>query len=293
MLLQEILKERPYFSNAESTIADYILARGEEIKNESARQIAARAYTSPSSVVRLCQKIGYKGYNEFRDAWLAELRYLSRDFQGVDANRPFEKGDPVQTIAGKLNRLYQETLDDTLSLLGTEQLERAVQYCSQAEHIYICAGGAQSAIAKSFMEKMLKIGKVVLSDERGDIQFYQASICAPSDCFILISYSGETKVTLRVAKKLKERGIHTVVITAYGGNSLAAMFPCVLYVSTRERLIKNAGTFAPHLTTLYLLDVLYAGVFARQFDACMEEKLRLSREYEIERRSYTPLLREE
>ena len=110
MLIQEQLKQQAGFSDVERSIADFILAQGAGLKQLSARQIAAEAYVSPSSVVRLCQKLGYDGYNAFQDAWLAEQEYLSSRFQDLDANHPFDPGEPITVIARKLGALYRETI---------------------------------------------------------------------------------------------------------------------------------------------------------------------------------------
>ena len=66
MIIEERLKLQEGFSDVEKAIADYILERGEELKNESARYVAGRVYASPSSVTRLCQRLGFDGYPDFR-----------------------------------------------------------------------------------------------------------------------------------------------------------------------------------------------------------------------------------
>ncbi len=293
MLIRERLAQRADFSQADCAIADYILQRGAALQGESARHIAAAAYTSASSVVRLCQKLGFEGYNQFRDAWLAEGRYLSGHFQEIDANRPFDPGDPVTTIASKMAALYRETVDDTLALQDPGMLVQAVNYCQRAGTLYVCSAGSQSSLAGAFAEKMAKIGKTVVVEARADMNFFHACTCPPTDCFLLISYSGETANTLRVARKLRQRRVHTVVITSCGGNTLGSLFGCRLYLSTRERLVSNAGTFGAHLSALFLLDLLYAGVFGLDFEANYERKKQLSQEFEVYRRSENPMLRED
>lgn len=292
MLIRQRLALRDDFSQVDCAIADYILRRGAALQGESARHIASAVYTSASSVVRLCQKLGFAGYSDFRDAWLAEGRYLSGHFQEIDANRPFAPGDPVTTIASKMAALYRETVDDTLVLQDPDMLVQAVNYCRRAGTIYVCSAGSQSGLAEAFGEKMAKIGKTVLAEARTDMNFFHACTCPVTDCFLLISYSGETANTLRVARKLRQRRVHTVAITSYGGNTLGKLFSCKLYLSTRERLVSNTGNFGAHLSTMYLLDLLYAGVFGLDFEGNYELKKQVSREFEIYRRSENPVLKE-
>src|SRR5580693_10753700 len=52
--------------SAEQRVADFILKHPEELIYLTVTELAERTNTSESTVVRLCQKIGYKGYQEFK-----------------------------------------------------------------------------------------------------------------------------------------------------------------------------------------------------------------------------------
>src|SRR5579872_6411791 len=51
---------------AEQRVADFILKHPEELIYLTVTELAERTNTSESTVVRICQKIGYKGYQEFK-----------------------------------------------------------------------------------------------------------------------------------------------------------------------------------------------------------------------------------
>ena len=108
-MIIEQLQEKAGFSPIECSVADLFLEEGEGLRNQSARSIAAKLYTAPSTITRLCKRMGYSGYGEFRDLYLDELRYLTGSFTSIDANRPFNKDDESRTIAAKLGALYRET----------------------------------------------------------------------------------------------------------------------------------------------------------------------------------------
>lgn len=108
-MIIEQLQEKAGFSPIECSVADLLLEEGEGLRNQSARSIAAKLYTAPSTITRLCKRMGYSGYGEFRDLYLDELRYLTGSFTSIDANRPFNKDDESRTIAAKLGALYRET----------------------------------------------------------------------------------------------------------------------------------------------------------------------------------------
>lgn len=280
MLVKEKLRQKDRFSDVEGRIAAYILEREEALEDDSVRQIAARLYVAPSSVVRFCRKLGYDGFADFKDDYLKELHYLSSHFQSIDPNFPFEKTDREMVVANKMAVLYEEIIRDCQMLLTPERLKAAMELLGRAKEIYLCASGAQLGIVEVFRDKMMKIGRLVHICSQTDEAFYQACYCSKESCFIIISYTGETARALRTRNKLKERGIPVLAVTSYGSNSLSAECDCCLYVSTREKLVNNLGSFGINVSVMYLLDVLYANYFNRDYDTFFADKVKNSRENE-------------
>ncbi|WP_028043018.1 MurR/RpiR family transcriptional regulator [Candidatus Stoquefichus massiliensis] len=293
MLIQEKLKEKDAFSDIEKNIAEYILKIDMKIKKESVRHIAEHTYTSPSSVMRFCQKLGFEGYVDFKEAYIQEIEYLSSHFQDVDANYPFLPNDKNVVIANKIGILYEETIKDTLSLIHHDSLQQAANMLDKAKNIYVCSSGASKDIAKVFKDNMLKIGKTVISYHNTSDIYYEACFCDQTNCFIIISYSGETARAIKVAQKLKERHIPMIAITSYGHNTLTNLSKCCLHISTRQKLISNLGNFSINLSILYILDILYANCFHFHYHQYLEDKIKYSHEMEIDRKSDNPILKEE
>lgn len=67
------LKEQKGFSSVEREIANYILSHSNQIINTSIRDIARETFYSPSTIIRLCKKIGMSGYLEFRISFNSEI----------------------------------------------------------------------------------------------------------------------------------------------------------------------------------------------------------------------------
>ena len=279
MLIRESLEKCPMNPN-EKRLGQYLIDQGIQLENATVRTVAKEVFLAPSSVVRFVQKLGFEGFNDFKKQYLEEIRYLSTHFQKIDSNRPFSQNDKNIVIANKVGLLYDETLQDTISLLNHDILQEAINRIEKKEHIAIVVTGAQKGIAYTFKEKMMKIGKKVDILDSMDEAFYEACYCTSNTLFILISYSGETSKCLFICHKLIERKLSFITITTYGTNSLSSQSDCCLYVSTREKLINNLGTFSFNLSLLYLLDVLYAGYFNTSYDEHLENKTVTSMECE-------------
>lgn len=103
MLLTQRIEEMD-LPSAEKTAANYLLAQGSKLKGRSTRKIATDAYTTPATLVRLGQRLGYEGWTDFFEAFLEEREYLEEHFQNVDANRPFTQDDSQTAVANKIRR---------------------------------------------------------------------------------------------------------------------------------------------------------------------------------------------
>lgn len=292
MIIEERLKLQEGFSDVEKAIADYILERGEELKNESARYVAGRVYASPSSVTRLCQRLGFDGYPDFRQAYLEEAAYLRSHFQRIDPNRPFERKDSPLRVASKLSALYGEIVDDTLSLITAQQLQAVMELFETCRRVHVMSLGSHAYLAYPFREKMMKIGMEVDIMKQSDIGYYQAGIAGRDEIFLFLSYSGELESLLRIAAKAKSRMVPAICFTSYGHNQLESLCDLVFYVSTRERLITNLGTYGVYVSVLYLFDVLYSCWFNRNHEKNLRKKTEISAEYQKKRCSENPILME-
>lgn len=293
MLITESLKNQEYFTAIECTIADYILLQKDKLESQSAHYIATQLFTVPSTITRFCQKIGFSGFNEFKKAYLSELSYLTSHFHTINPNYPFDFQDENLVIAHKIGQLYHEIIGDTLKLLKKEDLEKAIDLLKKANTIYICSAGVQSDLAETFKDKMLNIGKNVVVEHKIDECFYRAAFCQEQSLFIIISYSGETETILRVAKKLKERHIPMIAITTLGDNTLSKLTHVNLFVSTREKLIKNLGNFSMNQSSLLLLDILYVTIFNDDFQNNYQNKITSSKGFEQHRTSYNPMIKDD
>lgn len=280
MLVKEKLQIQQNFSEVEKTIANFFLEHIEQLHTLTLREIADIIYVAPSSIVRFCKKIGYQGYNHFKNDYLKENIYLSSLFQNIDPNFPFSSSDKNTVLAHKIAKLYQEIIQDCLSLIHHDSLQKAINLLNQSKCIYICTSGMQVELCQIFRSKMLKIGRQVIVHQHAEDVYYDACYCEKDSVFIMISYTGETHKAMVTSPVLQKRGIPMIAVTSYGVNSLSAKTDCCIHVSTRERLTENLGNFGFTLSVMYLLDVLYAGCFNTNYEKHYTSKVYYTKNYE-------------
>ena len=93
------LKDQQNFTNTEIRIADYIIQNITKIPTIYIEDLAKLTYTSHSTIIRLCKKIGYDGFRSFKLA-ISSVVYSELHLPGeVDANFPFKQEDLTMDIA--------------------------------------------------------------------------------------------------------------------------------------------------------------------------------------------------
>ena len=275
MLIHKI--EKTHFSESESIIIDYLLKKGEEIKDMTISQISQQTYTSPSLLIRISKKLGYNGFNEFKAAYIKELEYMYANRE-IDASIPFTINDNMMTIAHNIIQLEKETLDDTLSLLNHDDLQKALQLLRICDEIDIYGVSSNVYLAETFKQNMNRIQKRVnLCYTTGSTQV-QAIMSTPKKCAILISYSGRTPFIIDVAKKLREKKTPIIALTNIAENELSSLADVTLHISSRELINTKIGDFASTQSVKSLLDILYSCLFSLDYKKNLDYRIQVGKE---------------
>ena len=130
MIIQE-LENMEEFTNNEKGIATYILNNISEIIRISADELAEKTFTSKASIMRLCGKLGTKGYREFQrtiDKEYAELSKVSRLIgeEPINSNTEYaEIKDILPAFYGENIQNIKISLNDTVMEKVIEKLKRA------------------------------------------------------------------------------------------------------------------------------------------------------------------------
>lgn len=292
MLLEQKIENLVDISPSEKIIADYLLEQKLKIKEMSTRDIAKATYTSSSTVVRFSQRLGYSGFNELKDNYISELYYIANHFCQIDPNFPFDQKDSFMNIAGKMSTLVKETIDDSLSLIHHDSLQKAAYLLKNTNRIFLFAIGTSALLGEMFKQKMTRISKTVVTEYLVGEYGFHCHLIEPTDCAILISYTGETPNVIQYAKRLKGKNIPTIIITSLGDNTLKDYSHIVLHISTREKQYSKISTFTSEYSIQFLLDVLYSCYFSLNYDKNLQRKTELSRYEEQTKKITVPTIKE-
>lgn len=274
MLIHKI--EKTHFSPSESIIIDYILKKGKDIKNMTIAQIANETYTSSPLFIRIAKKLGFDGWNEFKEAYLKELDYLYLN-QEVDANIPFVVNDDIMNIAYNLCVLERETIQDTYSLISHDDLQKAIRLLRNCKYIDVYSRSVHMHIVRSFQERMYILHRHVqlcsLSDELDSTYLMSDQ----NHCAIIISYSGHAPHIKHLIETLRKK-TSIIAITNLEDNELSLLADVTLRMSSRELIYTKIADFASSLSLKYILDILYSCIFSVHYQQNLDNCIQIAKE---------------
>ncbi|MBO1306286.1 MurR/RpiR family transcriptional regulator [Enterococcus sp. 669A] len=267
------MNQSHFFSNSENIIIKHLLDNPNDIINATTKDIAQKTFTSPSTVVRLAQKLGFQGYNDFKIEFLSAVRASEAPLLAVDANFPFKKDNSIPEISSNLSLLITDAIKETDSLVDEAIYEKAIELLDKAKFIDIYGSGVNQHLAYNFMLDMRRINKEVSIAENHQELMVRSTNSNPERASLIISYTGETKEIIEYCQVLKQTGSPMICITSVGHNSISDLCDLTLKIVTREKMFSKISTFSSRVSILMILDILYAGLFARNYDQNIEQTI--------------------
>ena len=138
------MRFRKNFRKGKKTLAAYILAHGMEIAKYSTRSLAEVTYTSPPTVLRLCKKLGFTGFDDFNKILRVNWNISTSNRARWISIFPLLKTTAPCGWRQNIGELYEEAVKDTMQLLRYEDLHKAVLLLKYHEEIHIFPPGRPS-----------------------------------------------------------------------------------------------------------------------------------------------------
>ncbi|MCD8023474.1 MAG: MurR/RpiR family transcriptional regulator [Lachnospiraceae bacterium] len=262
-VLIRIKQYREQASVSEQGALDFILSSPETAAECSIHQLAEQSYCSPSTIVRLCRKLGFEGYRELHKALLCELTVRQQTSQ--EKGDSLDRTEQLSDIISGVTHRNISSLEDTLHIVDPEEVQKGVDLIANCDTLLLFGLGASQLVAEDAYLKFLRINKPCTCACDIHSQYLQARNARPGDAAIIISYSGYTEEMIRCARDLKSRRTPIIAITRFVHSPLTQLADCCLYVVTTEELFRS-GAMASRIAQLNIIDILYTTYFNRDFD---------------------------
>ena len=246
--------------NAERRVAEVVLRDAHQVMSYSITELAEKANTSEPTVVRVCRKIGLKGYMELRLNLARDLpsaQYIHENVSETDST--------IQTV-GKLFSSFQDALNETLNNLDIEVFNAAVETLAAADRIEFYGVGGSAVVAKDAHHKFFRLEVPCIAYADPHMQAMSASLLTPDSAVVVFSVSGATKDLIESVNIAKESGATTIGIVGRIISPLARCCDHVLSVHSQEAALRLAP-MSSRLAQLALSDSLFVAVAIRKAGA--------------------------
>lgn len=277
--LKRLRAERPGLSAVERRIADYVLENAHLLRDYSSQQLADALKVSQSSVVKFAQRLGYKGYPDFKLAVTESLARASAKGDTAAAVRPVP-ADPDEARAEALWQRKTEAERETRAANPPETVAHAAGLVARADTLFVAGDGIDGQAGQALARRMSMLG--LRCFPHGDWEALLANLATASarDTLLVICEHGRSEC-VRAAKMMRAAGGKVVAVTRIRSHALVSGADACLAVV--------ASGPEPHVEDLVyeaalhqVLDDLFLRVHAMRPNAAAAFIASRSRGYAIE-----------
>jgi len=240
---------------AEAKAAAIMLGLADELIYISASDVAARAGAALSTVVRTCQKLGFKGFQDLKIALARERRVASpAEFQ--EDVRPT---DTPAVVLAKVAAATREAVDFGVAHIDPAAFERAVSVLAAAPRVLCLGVGTSGSLAQDAAYRFMWIGLAAEAPADVHVQHVRASLLEPNDVALVVSHTGSTRETVSAAQAAARRGATVVAVTSFARSPLTDAADIVLVAASRETAYR-VEALASRIAHLTVIDALWVAI---------------------------------
>ena len=270
-MINVFIKLNSYIQSATSSekeIINYILNNYNEVIRYDVRTLAEKTFSSASTIVRLCKKLGFSGFSEMKNALIYEVALTESNKKQL--NKSVEDAHNVQDTIEMILQKTQTSLTNTSKLQNEDDILEVIDMIEKSGSINLFGMGSSLLAARDMKQKFLRVGKVLNIDDDWHTQYLFAKNSDSNTLAIIFSYSGNTKEIIECVKVLKQNSAKIVSITGFLNSYVAKNSDIVLQVAPSE-VIPRTGAPSSRISQLHIIDILYNIYINRHYEKSIEK----------------------
>jgi DNA-binding MurR/RpiR family transcriptional regulator len=257
-LSEEIRQRFDEFSRSQKDVGQYIVDHLEEAAFHTAEELARRASTSSSTVVRFAQALGFDGFPELQASARDEYRRARESGNGVaePATQPLFPIDQTEFEAALA--ADHGNLEETARRVDRDEVSAAVDLIARAERIILC-GTDQMAFFASYLRHLLMLLDMRVEVVASPSQEGLAKLGRVDDNTVMVGFSAGRPhpLVVRAMKLARNRRAATIAIADATLSEVAKLADHRLYYSSNSPAYVRS-----HSALLGLIQALAYGVYA-------------------------------
>lgn len=260
--LSEYIQSRfDEFSRSQKDVAQYIVDHLDEVAFQTAEELARRANTSSSTVVRFSQALGFEGFPELQQSAREEYRrkVASGAMNGGSAEPLFGLDQsPFESVVAA----DYSNIEETARRLSRSDVEAAIEMITGAQRILVC-GTDQMAFFASYLRHLLMLLDLRAETVASPSQEALSKLGRIDENTLVIGLSAGRPhpLVVRAMKLARHRRAGTLAIVDATLSEVAKLAQISLYYSSNSPAYVRS-----HVALLSLIQALAYGVYSRDAD---------------------------
>ncbi len=187
---------------SEGAVARVILDRPHEVPQWSTQELAAAAGTSTATVIRACQRLGFRGFQHLRLELAREAPEAGDDSSAGDSvDHLFESARAVLHVA-------RQAIDRAA-------LATAAELLASADRVVCAANGFSAPPLQDAAMRFATVGRPVEAPLDILAQQFAAHSLTDGDACLALSHSGANAHTLATVRAARRRGARIIALSSY------------------------------------------------------------------------------
>lgn len=222
-------------NDLELSLYNYIIKIKDRVVDMTIREVASEAHVSTTTVLRLCKKLGFDGFSEFKIK-------LKLNFE---EERLSKVSDETSELINFLQCVENSKLD--------KKVEELSEMMKKAENIIFIGNGTSGVLSQYAARFLSSLGKfaVYMDDPYFpmNLKYYENSMV------IALSVSGETRIIIEFINKLRSEGCKIASITNTEDCTIAKISDINLAYYIKESKVGN-NNITSQLPVIYIVERL-------------------------------------
>ena len=266
MIIEQI-KKTDDFTSVEKEIIDFINKQTNIVINLSLEEFSKKCFVSQASIIRLCKKLGTKGYSDFKIKLAKELNTFIANTQQISVDIPINRGSSTTEIMDTFYNLSNQSLEKTKNNLDPLSISNAAHLLNSSDIIHIYGRGESLILAEDFQYKLMRLGKHCHLDALNGFNENQNHRSSKlKECAVVISQYCDSNQLHYIMEELVSSKVPIILLTAAKNIWPYDTYAEILFRIECDEKRNKMGCFSSRTSFLYILDCIYGSLFSINYE---------------------------
>lgn len=200
---------------AERRVADTVLKDPMKIVSMNVSELAKASEVSDATVIRVCQRLGYDGYHQFRLTLAGDLGKKESRTSGPQITEL-----PDNAIAKEFEKFAKEMIAIGQHL-DMETIRACIELIKNAGMVHIIGMGNTTNITRYMGFRMERLGIRCTYSELPEYYINHINLAKEDEIVIAVTKSGSSKRVLDSLKLAKNMGLKIILISEHADTAAA------------------------------------------------------------------------